>query len=308
MFLTHAYDADRLAAETVADSLLEHLIPATAKRRLGQFIASVVRQEIDRLPHALTDSDVFLNQIVTILRREHGLIPPPPKHLQVRVVGGYVPGFIESGFRVYAELSAALQPAGRTLEDFPRILDFGCGCGRVIRAMHTCLPRARLFGIDIDPEAIAWLTANYASMAEFFVAPHNPPTPLGDGHVDFVYGISVFTHLPEDMQFRWLEELRRVTSPGGYLILTIHGEKQRDDLPAEFARRVLEKGFFYAAPGTMPGLADYARDISLPDFYQTAYHTHDYIRREWSRYFEVVGIQTLGLEHHQDIVLLRRSG
>jgi hypothetical protein len=44
----------------------------------------------------------------------------------------------------------------------------------------------------------------------------------------------------------------------------------------------------------------------LPDFYQTAFHTHEYIRREWSRHFEVVAIHAKGVGNHQDAVLVRK--
>ncbi len=36
------------------------------------------------------------------------------------------------------------------------------------------------------------------------------------------------------------------------------------------------------------------------------YHTHEYIRREWSRYFEIVAIHPKGIGNHQDAVLVRK--
>jgi SAM-dependent methyltransferase len=286
--------------------MLRRLIPRSLQQQLERYITASVRREVDRLPHALTDTDVQLRQLQTLLEREHRLAPPPPKHLQVRVVGGYSPQFFESGYRVHAEFGDALSRIGTSLEAFPRILDFGCGCGRVIRALRTRLPHALLTGTDIDPEAIGWLQSNYQSIARFVLAPHLPPLPLEDGSADFVYGISVFTHLPEDMQFRWLDELRRVTRVGGHLILTTHAEQYWSRVPAELREAGREKGFFYASPDTVTGSASYGQSVGLPEFYQTAYHTHAYIRREWSRFFEVLDIIPLGLESHQDIILLRR--
>jgi SAM-dependent methyltransferase len=232
---------------------------------------------------------------------ENNLPPPPPKHLQVRVVGGYVPHFMESGFNALRDIDAALAPSGRTLTGFRRILDFGCGCGRVIRTLKSIVPGAALSGTDIDPEAIVWLQKNYGRFGDFAVAPHLPPTAYAANTFDFIYGISVFTHLPEDMQFRWLEELRRITQPGGYLVLSVHGEKHWKALPDEARARVETQGFHYGDLGW-----NYGASINLPDFYQTAYHAHDYVRREWGRYFSVIDIQTLRMDQHQDTVLLQK--
>ena len=282
--------------------MLTRFVPRFAKRFAKEYITSVVHRVINQ-PQS-SDTEVLLKQLLTILRHEHGLAPPPPKHLQVRVVGGYVPDFLESGFSIYDDLNCALKAAGKELKDFSRILDFGCGCGRAIRALHTLLPSSQLYGVDIDPEAIEWLRHNYASFATFSVAPHNPPTSLTENQFDFVYGISVFTHLPEDMQFLWLDELRRITKPRSYLILTVHGENHYRNLASDARRIVEEKGFFYS----IPEVFNYGRSISLPDFYQNSYHTHEYIKREWAKYFDVLDIQALRMGNHQDTVLLQNRG
>lgn len=248
------------------------------------------------------DNEVLLQQTLSILYRGENIPPPPPKHLQNRVVGGYVSGFIESGFTsVYPDLTRALKPVGKELKDFESILDFGCGCGRAIRALATLLPDSKLYGTDIDDEAIAWLKANYSRFAEFSVAPHLPPTIYEDESFNFIYGISVLTHLPEDMQFQWLSELARITKPNGYLILTTHGENHYKAFVPEVLKIMDEKGFFYCDPGF-----NYGKSVSLPDFYQNAFHTHAYIEREWSKYFDVIEIQPLGIGGHQDTVLLQK--
>jgi hypothetical protein len=50
-----------------------------------------------------------------------------------------------------------------------------------------------------------------------------PPLRHSDGLFDFVFSISLFTYLPEDMIFEWLDELRRVTKTGGLVALSVHG-------------------------------------------------------------------------------------
>ena len=44
----------------------------------------------------------------------------------------------------------------------------------------------------------------------------------------------------------------------------------------------------------------------LPDSYQTAFHTREYVQREWGRYFDIVSHHEGGLHGHQDVVVLRK--
>jgi SAM-dependent methyltransferase len=162
-------------------------------------------------------------QLADVVQQMGGLIPPPT-HLQERVVGAFHPEFISSGETIVRNLRDVLRREQRDLSSFSSILDFGCGCGRVTRTLHYRITaEQRLFGIDIDPEAIAWCQANDGHIATFDCNPHAPPTRFDDGAFDLVYSGSVFTHLPEDLQWAWLKELHRITRPGAYLALTFHG-------------------------------------------------------------------------------------
>ncbi len=120
-----------------------------------------------------------------------------------------------------------------TLNPGARILDFGCGCGRVITWLQQLDSKYQYFGTDIDPEAITWCQENLANFGEYAVNPHLPPTEYADNYFDLVYSISVFTHLSEDMQFAWLKELSRITKPGGYLLLTTHNRRCNQRLQRE---------------------------------------------------------------------------
>jgi SAM-dependent methyltransferase len=120
------------------------------------------------------------------------------------------------------------------------------------------------------------------------------PTSYDDHSFDFIYGISVFTHLPEDMQLEWLAELARIAKPGATLLLTTHGEKHWGKFSGEEAAIMSERGFYYREAGPTDG---------LPDFYKNTYHSHGYIRERWSQFLNIVDIVELGLEAHQDVVL-----
>lgn len=237
-------------------------------------------------------------QLEGAVRQMGGLIPPPA-HLQIRIGGAYYPHFIEHGESLLNDLDAALIAHGKKLTSFERILDFGCGCSRVLRALYYRRgTNQKLFGADIDAEAIEWCKANYGVVADFRLNKPDPPLDYAPDSFDLVISVSIFTHLPEDMQHLWLQELRRVTEPGGYLLLTTCGEKYFENVPEAERKAALTAGFHFRRAGDTPG---------LPDFYQTAYHTPSYIRSHWSRYFEVLDIRERALDGHQDIVVCRKG-
>jgi SAM-dependent methyltransferase len=82
---------------------------------------------------------------------------------------------------------------------------------------------ARVFGTDYNPSLIRWCRKNIHH-AQFETNRLIPPTVYGAGEFDLVYAISVFTHLTERDQISWMGELSRVLRPGGYLLITTHGE------------------------------------------------------------------------------------
>ncbi len=232
--------------------------------------------------------------------RQLGGFPLPPAHLQTRVAAYDGAFFIEHGEMLLGYLEEALGAVGRDLTAFPSVLDFGCGCARVLRAYHfRATPSQELYGTDIDDEAIDWCRANYSRMASFGVNQEAPPLAYPDETFDLVFSVSIFTHLPEDMQFEWLEELQRVTKPGGYLLLTTFNERSfQEGLSDEARASARETGFFYNDQGVTTD--------GLPDFYRQSYHTPAYIRARWSEYFDVLAIHERAVDDLQDIVVCRR--
>ncbi|MBX3484339.1 trans-aconitate 2-methyltransferase [Phenylobacterium sp.] len=223
--------------------------------------------------------------------------PVPPPHLQVRVAGAAAGQFHASGVRVADQIEALLAGAGLPLARFGSILDFGCGPGRLTAILHERRPDAALHGSDIDPETIAWAQASLGGVADFRVNPPGPPLPFPDASMDLICAISVFTHLPEDLQFAWLADLKRVLRPG-CVLLTTKLNAAAYDLPPQVKAEAAEAGFAF--------WGEAAATDGLPGFYRLAYHGDDYVRREWGRLFEVLHVGAHDLNDTQDAVLLRK--
>jgi SAM-dependent methyltransferase len=148
--------------------------------------------------------------------------PVPPALLVFRIIArGWAEQYYTMGRDAASEIverleSNAIDPGG-----FANILDFGCGCGRLIRHFKHSTD-AKLFGADYDRDLIRWCRRKLP-FGEFITNDLEPPLAFEDGQFDFVYMISVFTHLSGELQRRWMIELRRVIQPGGILYFTTHG-------------------------------------------------------------------------------------
>jgi SAM-dependent methyltransferase len=159
-------------------------------------------------------------------------MPLPPARMMYTVISTrWAVTFLDSGATIVDSIETALRSSGTSLSNFDSILDFGCGCGRLIRHLPK-YTTAQLFGCDYNPELVAWCAKNL-SIGTFATNTLQPPLPYSDRSFDFVYARSVFTHLSEHGQAEWLEELGRVIKPGGILYLTMHGEQFFEQLSYE---------------------------------------------------------------------------
>jgi SAM-dependent methyltransferase len=248
------------------------------------------------LTHGIYENRPGLPQAIKDHMSSRGdALAPPPSNLRARVHGDEnLPDFIKVGKLLsYNLFSSLLSIAEKTSGN--RVLDFGCGCGRVINYLSNLFIDNQFYGSDIDQEAITWCRNNLSNIAKFTTNNALPPLQFDDNYFDIVYSISVFTHLPEEMQFLWLEELKRVTRKGGYLLTTTHGVGLAPD---ELQQHLSNHGFYYAVAAGTDG---------LPDFYQTSFHSEQYIRHHWSDYFEIVRIINKGIQNHQDLVICRKT-
>lgn len=149
--------------------------------------------------------------------------PLPPEHLRATVCGGVgLASHLYTGaedFRTLGELHEIY--AGRPFESVRSVLDFGCGCGRVLRWMQTGLPEAALYGADVRRATIDWCRSNLRGT--FLANGTLPPLDLPDASIDFAYALSVWSHLSEEQGRAWMRELARVVRPGGLILVSTHG-------------------------------------------------------------------------------------
>ena len=167
-------------------------------------------------------------------------IPIPPARLRYDVAGtNDLEWFLEGGRLGVETIVSTLAKQGLELESFKSVLDFGCGCGRVLRHLSD-YDGTRLHGTDISRKGIAWAD-RHLNFAEFGSNKLNPPARYRPDSFDFIYAFSVFTHLSHDLQKAWMGEMHRILKPDGYLLISVHGEHYRDKVPEELVEE-FDKG------------------------------------------------------------------
>lgn len=131
--------------------------------------------------------------------------------------------------RAYDRVAAPMTSWGTTvLERLPlagdeRVLDAGCGSGRVTEMLAERLPRGSVVALDGSAamvEATRERLARFGDRIEYLVADLGRPLPI-DGRVDAILSTATFHWVPDhDALFR---NLAAVTRPGGMLVAQCGG-------------------------------------------------------------------------------------
>ncbi len=153
------------------------------------------------------------------LRPVANLLPKlAPEDIQTRTTGSSGRTTLREGFGFYSLVrELAAQNLGGI--DQCRVLDFGCGWGRILRFFVKDVSEGRLFGTDVVPELVA-LTSSSNPWAKVTANSPLPPLDFPDNSFDLVYLYSVFSHLSEEAHEAWIDEFARVLRPGGLVIAT----------------------------------------------------------------------------------------
>ena len=117
-----------------------------------------------------------------------------------------------------------------------RVLDAGCGSGRVTELLAQRLPRGRVVALDGSPsmiDAARERLAPFGDRIEYVVADLGQPLPI-DGTVDAILSTATFHWVPDhDALFR---NLAAVLRPGGWLVAQCGGVGNIDSVKRAWRR------------------------------------------------------------------------
>lgn len=191
------------------------------RKSLTRRIPAELHQRIRLSLYAVVDAFDYL------LGRRDNLTPPK----RMMYCGGNA--YKETGRAFFEHL---VELGG--VESTDRVLDLGCGLGRVALPLAEYLVHETTYdGVDIVEKAIRWcrrqITARYPNFrfhhADLYNKFYNPKGgttaaeytfPFDDGAFDFVFLTSVFTHMLPDGIDNYFREIGRVLRPGGRCFAT----------------------------------------------------------------------------------------
>jgi len=107
-------------------------------------------------------------------------------------------------------------------------LDFGCGIGRLSRALASRYEQ--VIGVDISPSMLAQARALHGALdnVRFVENAAARLDFLGDGSVDLIYSVITLHHNPAALQLAYVAEFLRVLAPGGVAVFQIASGYSRD--------------------------------------------------------------------------------
>jgi SAM-dependent methyltransferase len=202
--------------------------------------------------------------------------------------------------------------SGRAMAD-SRVLDFGCGWGRITRYLARDVEPGNLFGCDPVEGILRICRENGvpATLARSDFVPERLPF---DETFDLAYAFSVFTHLSEPAHAACLRALHASLRPGGLLVLTIRPpayvaispplRDALDSLGPDPSARLAEARYLFVPHRTEPTHLQYEGGEMT---YGETVVTLAYVRERWSPMFELLEVDLLACDPYQLMLTLRRG-
>jgi SAM-dependent methyltransferase len=198
----------------------------------------------------------------------------------------------------------------RELRD-SRVLDFGCGWGRLTRMLARDVAPQNLFGCDpVQPILDVCRHAGVpATLARSEFVPADLPF---DQRFDLAYAFSVFTHLSEVAHEASLSALHRSLTPRGLLVVTIRApeylhlsELMRPvlaSLGADVQDELKRPRYLFEPHATQPLGAETPQGGVT---YGETVLTMAYVRERWTERFELLNVDLLLEDPYQVMLTLR---
>lgn len=171
----------------------------------------------------------------------------------------------------------------------------GLRTGKNHKTLTFSLEQSEIYGTDYNSQTISWNKNNIKNIF-FNCNSLEAKLPYEDAFFDVIYGISIFTHLSEDLHKQWFDELQRILKPGGLLILTLQGEAFQSILSNE-EKRKFAKGELVVRGNVQEGHRVYS--AFHPEIFVRNLCSQNEILEHHPSFFS-------GKNRHQDVWVIRK--
>lgn len=250
------------------------------------------------------DSYVINKQEKDIEVCEQGL-PVPPVELWLGY-GKNVKEYLHGGQQI-TNMIEILQKGGFEISNMKRIMDFGCGAGRMVRWLKPYAETAEIWGIDISADHITWAINHLSPPFNFATTTTVPHLPFEEKYFDMIYAGSVFTHI-DDLVESWLLELRRVLSSNGCVYITIQDKNSMHLLKtSKYYKDIWLKNYIEENPLFVEAGDNFMKLVGLRGTRSQVFYDIDYFCKLVNNIFEVVSINNASYGFQTGILLKRKK-
>lgn len=328
---TAAGMARRLASTRLGQKARNSILNDQLSGSLDLWLEPLFGAELERIDAALEgagpegyelfrelDDDLWallLTREYSAWPRLRGFLPDLPEPaLQQMWNGTSGPALAAQGVCFYRKLKETQGLHGARPLAESRILDFGCGWGRLTRMLGRDLQPGNLYGCD-PVEDILQVSRDSRVPANLARSEFLPERLPFEEKFDLVFAFSVFTHISEAAHFASLRAIHDGLAEDGLLVVTVRPpayidfnplmKPAIDRLGPDYAARLQEPRYVFV-PHETDGHPQYDDAAEDPMSYGETVITLPWVREKWAELFELVDVSVLTGDMYQVALTLRR--
>lgn len=322
--------ARRLAATPIGRRAADSIRQPPASQGLDEWLVPFFGEELDRIDSMIRDAgpegwaafreldDDLWSLLLTLDYESYpgirDFLPDVPEpELQQMWNGTSGATLAAQSVCFYRRLKQAWTENGSGEMAGARVLDFGCGWGRLTRMLARDVDPGNLFGCD-PVESILEVCRENGVPAQLARSEFLPEEVPFDTRFDLAFSFSVFTHISERAHLASLEAIHDALAPGGVFVATIRPpsyldfnplmKPALDSLPEDREAALAEPRYLFVPhdpeghPQSGGEQMDYGETvITLP-----------YVRSNWSRWFDLLDVALMTGDMYQVVLTLRKAG
>ena len=328
---TAAGVARRLASTRIGQKAKESLRSDPLAGSLDQWLEPLFGEDLDRIDAGLKDAgpegyalfrDLDDDLWSLLLTKEYSAWPQirsflpdlPEPALQQMWNGTSGPALAAQSVCFYRKLKEMQATHGSGPIESSRILDFGCGWGRLTRMFGRDLEPGNLYGCD-PVDSILQVSRDSRVPAELARSEFLPERLPFEQKFDLVFSFSVFTHISEAAHLASLKAIHDGLAENGLFVVTIRPPAYIDFNPLmkpgidrlgpDYAQKLRDSRYVFV-PHETDGHPQYDDAADDPMSYGETIITLPYVREKWGELFELLDVSVLTGDMYQVALTLRR--